>query len=184
MSGVSEVMGELRRRAAEDFESSAVIEAREFLRATKRTLADGEGGCERLEEKLEAHLLKQGMPRTPITQCEMRVFKAETSFDHDFLKSLARADFWHFPIPLVIEARRHMLDGVVAYQLEARAIVKERNSGHPSMVIIDKTVPAADILNAGQVAYYLVRRLMLHEVDESFHFDDIRVYDPHAQDSV
>lgn len=175
-------MGELRKRAAEDIESSAVIEARELLRTTKRTLADREGDCERLGEKLEAHLVKQGGSRTPITQCEMRVFKAETSFDRDFLKSLARANFRHFPLPLVIEARRHMLDGVVAYQLEARAIVKERNTGHPSMVIIDKTVPADRITEADFMAYRLVRRLMLHEVDESFHFNGERTYDPHRND--
>lgn len=123
-------------------------------------------------------------PHRPITQCEMGVFYATSDDDRAFLASLARADFRHFSLPLAIEARRHEKNGVVAYQIEVRTVVKERDTGGLSLVILDKTVPVARVHEAWKAAYHLVRRLMLHEVDEAFHLDDERIYDPHAKDEI
>lgn len=136
------------------------------------------------DDHITVEQLLERQVRTPITQCDMRAFSLKTETDRAFMAQYVRVDFKNFPLPLVIDAKRYEVGEAVVYEIQARACVRDRNSGAPSMVLVSKAVPVERIPEVADILYRLVRRLMLHEVSEAYHLDNVRTHDPHAEDEI
>lgn len=106
-------------------------------------------------------------------------FEIESELDATFAKAFNRVDFCHFALP-TLELELSKRKGF--YELCAHAEVPERDTGEPNIVIVYTTLKPERAAKFHESARHLVRRLMLHEVDEAYHIDGVRVKDPHRGD--
>lgn len=95
----------------------------------------------------------------------------------DFDRLLASIELKNFPYRVELERVRD--------QLIVTQRVKDRDDGSPKIVSMPFTIPKRAWWLGGALQSWVhdcVKTAVLHELDEAFHVDGVRVRDPHKED--
>jgi hypothetical protein len=102
----------------------------------------------------------------------------------------ARFELRNAPLPMVVEffpdnaeADRHYRPRV---RMRVSILVPDRDSGQRTCVCQEGWVTLRDMEdgNAVHIVRDAIHMLMAHEIDEAFHWDGERVFDPHRHDKA
>lgn len=100
----------------------------------------------------------------------------------EFCAALSRVTMKNPPFPVEVEPRLRFDRLGVAVTWRA----PDRDTGKPTRITEEHDMPPLDYIKEADV-FALVHRAVvksfLHECDECFHVDGVRMFDPHAKDA-
>lgn len=101
--------------------------------------------------------------------------------DAEVHSEVARFEMKNFMCPVKIELRRS--PGFDGFDLFVTIAVPDRDTGSPTTINHARIFRTSDVrspLQLHDMVYHTVKAAVLHELDESWRVDGVRVRDPHA----